>query len=236
MDNGRGLVGAGIIDGPAPLELQVLHVVAGDLVQRAVALALVVAAKDEPVRGGWIPQHGGRDRHVVFHFALHTDAARGGCAGTADDGGGAAATTGAFSDSGGSLAGGDGTDLHGCGGSQWLRTGLRAVALQDVRGDVEGRRFRERAGTGGRHGLQNVAEEFAHHFGAPLQQKRAAGKSRRVTGALEVGAVATGAVLVVYAASGLRLGGGERRGGLLGGKNRDDRGQNAGGQSKASGK
>ncbi len=65
VHNRRRLVGAGVVHRPHPLQLQVLHVVARDLIERAVALPLIIPAHDEPVFRGRIFQHGRRHRHVI---------------------------------------------------------------------------------------------------------------------------------------------------------------------------
>ena len=68
MHHGRGLIGP-FIHGPYPLELQILHVLRGDLIQRAVIVGVIVVADHQPVAGIGIAQHGVGDRREVFHFA-----------------------------------------------------------------------------------------------------------------------------------------------------------------------
>ena len=75
---------AAFVHRPHPHELQILDVVAGDLRQRAVAPALVVAPRHQPVAGIRIAQHLVGHRYVVLHLAFGGDP---------DDGVGAAAAT-----------------------------------------------------------------------------------------------------------------------------------------------
>ena len=63
-----------------PRELQVLHVGARDLVERAVAPALIVAAHHQPVARIGIAQHRVGDRRVVLHLAGDGEASRRRCA------------------------------------------------------------------------------------------------------------------------------------------------------------
>ena len=76
-DRGR-LVRTRIVHRPHPLQLQVLHVGGGDLIQRAVAVAVIVPPEDEPVARRRVLQHLRRDGHVVLHLAGDRDTARGG--------------------------------------------------------------------------------------------------------------------------------------------------------------
>ena len=75
VDDGRGLVAVAraFLHGPAPHQLQVVDVLRGDLIQRAVVAGLVVAPDHQPVAGIGIAQHGVGDRNVVLHFARHRD-------------------------------------------------------------------------------------------------------------------------------------------------------------------
>ena len=77
VDERHGLVRAALFaDRPDPGELQILDVVARDLVERAVAPALIVAARHQPVAGGRVAQHRVGHRDVVLHFARHGEPAR----------------------------------------------------------------------------------------------------------------------------------------------------------------
>ena len=77
VDDRHVLVRADVVpDRPDPRQPQVLHVVAGDLGERAVAPRLVVAARHQPVARRRIAQHLVGDRHVVLHFTTHGQAAR----------------------------------------------------------------------------------------------------------------------------------------------------------------
>ena len=67
-DRGR-LIRARVVHRPHPLQLQVLHVGGRDLIQRAVAVALIIAPENQPVARRRILEHLRRDRHVVLHFA-----------------------------------------------------------------------------------------------------------------------------------------------------------------------
>ena len=60
---------------PDPRELQILDVVARDLVQRAVAPRLIVAARHQPVARRRIAQHLVGDRHEVLDLARDRQAA-----------------------------------------------------------------------------------------------------------------------------------------------------------------
>ena len=68
------LIRAAFLHRPHPRELQILHVGARDLVERAVAPALIVAAHHQPVAGIRIAQHRVGDRRVVLHLAGDRDA------------------------------------------------------------------------------------------------------------------------------------------------------------------
>ena len=68
VDQGSGLIGA-FVHGPDPLQLQILHVLRGDLVQRAVIVGVIIVPDHQPVAGIGIAQHGVGDRRVVLHFA-----------------------------------------------------------------------------------------------------------------------------------------------------------------------
>ena len=76
MDDGRGLVRPRIVHGPGPLQLQVLDVIARDLIERTVALSLIIAPEDEPVPGGGFLSISGSDRDVVLDLARNGHAAR----------------------------------------------------------------------------------------------------------------------------------------------------------------
>ena len=78
VHDGRGLVRAGVVHGPGPLQLQIFHVIARDLVERTVAMPLIIAPEDKPVLRRRILEHLRRDRHVVLDFARdgHTAPAR----------------------------------------------------------------------------------------------------------------------------------------------------------------
>ncbi len=73
VNDGRRLVRTRVVHGPCPLQSQLLHVVARNLMERAVAVALVVAPEDEPILRGRVPEHLGRYRDVVFDLALNAD-------------------------------------------------------------------------------------------------------------------------------------------------------------------
>ena len=71
MDDGSRLVGARVVHRPHPLQLQVLHVGWRDLIQRAVAVAVIVAAEHQPVAGRRALEHFGGDGYVVLHLAAN---------------------------------------------------------------------------------------------------------------------------------------------------------------------
>ena len=75
MDDGRRLIRARVVHRPDPCELQLVDVVAGDLIERAVAPPVIVAAEDEPVARRRILQHLRRHGDVVLHLAPDGDAA-----------------------------------------------------------------------------------------------------------------------------------------------------------------
>ncbi len=74
----RGLVAVAraLLHGPTPHQTQVVDVLRGDLVQRAVIGGLVVVANHQPVGGIGIAQHGVGDRNIVLDFARHRDSTR----------------------------------------------------------------------------------------------------------------------------------------------------------------
>ena len=64
---GAGLIGA-FVHGPHPLQLQILDVLRGDLIQRAVIGGVIIAADHEPIAGIGIAQHGVGHRREILHF------------------------------------------------------------------------------------------------------------------------------------------------------------------------
>ena len=77
VHDGRGLVAVAraFLHGPTPHQTQIVDVLRGDLVQRAVVGGLVIAANHQPIAGIGIAQHGVGDRNVVLDFTRHGDSA-----------------------------------------------------------------------------------------------------------------------------------------------------------------
>ena len=148
----RGLVGAAFVHRPDPLQAQILDVVGGDLVERAVVRGVVVAPDHQPVAGIGIAQHRVGDRDVVLHFAGDGDA--GGrrrrpvprpAGGLLPPAGGAPVPAARRRD--GRAPGPVATELIATSvvARQRLIAGRRAVRLQDERGDVDVFLLAERA-------------------------------------------------------------------------------------------
>ena len=74
VNDRRRLIGAAFVHRPDPFQLQILHVVGGDLVQRAEIRRVVIAADHQPVGRIRIAQHRLGDRDEVLHFAVDRDA------------------------------------------------------------------------------------------------------------------------------------------------------------------
>jgi hypothetical protein len=210
------LVRAAFRHRPHPRQLQIADVGAGDLLQRAVAPAVIVAAEHQPVAGIGLPQHLVADRDEVLDAAGDrqplAERRRGGTRITA------AAT---------SLSGGRGRGRRRRGtgggprakrraegdGSLWrqrLRPGPRAVRLQQVGDDIGHRVGARAAGIGRRHRRHQIRVQFGNRLVAPLVQKVRAGQLRRLERPLEVGAMTARAAPVVRRAARARLRGGER--------------------------
>ena len=91
MDDGRHLIGAAVIHRPGPDQLQVFYIGGGDLLERRMTPALVIAAVHQPVAIGGIGQHGVGDGLITLDRAWHRQAeARGGIRGGGGFGGGGA--------------------------------------------------------------------------------------------------------------------------------------------------
>ena len=77
VDDGRGIVaqGVSILHGPTPHLPQVVHVLRGDLIQRAEGAGLVIAPDHQPIGRIRIAQHGIGHGDIVFHFALDGNSA-----------------------------------------------------------------------------------------------------------------------------------------------------------------
>ena len=195
-----GLVRARVVDRPDPLQLQVLHVARRDLIQRAVAVAVVVAAEHQPVAGRRAFQHLGGDRDVVLHLAANGDAPiRCGAAATL-------ASAGACPQHRQRRAGAVGAracSRCGCrrprlfgqqcvhrrrnGGGQGLLAGWRAVGLQQVRRHLQRAPFTQRAWIGRRHRLNEVGEQFVHRSWPPFRSEVRPRESWRITRPAQVG-------------------------------------------------
>ena len=67
VHDGRRLIGS-FIHGPHPLELEILHVLRRDLIQRAVIGGVIIVADHQPVAGIGIAQHGVGHRREILHF------------------------------------------------------------------------------------------------------------------------------------------------------------------------
>ena len=72
----RRLIGA-FVHGPHPLELQILYVLRGDLIERAVIGGVIVVANHQPIAGIGIAQHGVGYRRVNFFTSPATTSPRG---------------------------------------------------------------------------------------------------------------------------------------------------------------
>ena len=68
VDHGSGLIGA-LIHRPGPDQAQILHVVRGDLVQRAEVVGVIVVPDHQPVGRIRIAHHRVGDRRVVLHVS-----------------------------------------------------------------------------------------------------------------------------------------------------------------------
>jgi hypothetical protein len=73
MHDRRSLRRAAFRHRPDPLQLQVFHVVAVDLIQRAVTRCVIIAPDHQPVAGVWIAQHRVRYRREILYFAGYGD-------------------------------------------------------------------------------------------------------------------------------------------------------------------
>src|SRR6185437_6907077 len=76
VDDRRRLIGPALVHCTRPHQPQAFHVRSIDLLQRAVALGLVVAADHEPVASRRIAQHLIGDRNVVLYLSLHGETTR----------------------------------------------------------------------------------------------------------------------------------------------------------------
>ena len=217
-----GLVRARIVHRPHPLQLQVLHVGRGDLIQRAVALALIVAAENQPVSRGRVLEHFGRDGNVVPHFARHGDAAiRFTSTATArrrsraDDRRGrrAAATPAAAATCCGrrrlSRPDQQRADRRFDACRQRLLSGASAVDLQQQGGHRECAFLTQRARVRWGHRLDERREKLVDRARAPLGAEVFALERWRVGGSAKILAVAPRALLRIRAQARLRLCGGE---------------------------
>ena len=138
---------------------------ARDLVERAVAPRLVVAARHQPVARRRVLQHRVGDRHVVLHFAVHRmPARRRGAGGTRR---GAIAIAGAGGGPRhGALPGRDRADRVTARRLQRLAAGRRAVRTQNERGDVQVFPLPQ-ARLPRRHRRRHVIDEVARRALAP---------------------------------------------------------------------
>ena len=210
------LVRAAFRHRPHPRQLQIADVGAGDLLQRAVAPAVIVAAEHQPIAGIGFPQHLVGDRDEVLDPAgdrqPFAERRRGG----------ARIAASAASLSGGRRRGRLRRGTGGCGPRakrraerdgglrrQRLRPGPRAVRLQQVGDDIDHRVGARAAGIGRRHRRHQIRVQFGDRLVAPLVQKVRAGQLRRLERPLEVGAMAAGAAPFVRRAARARLRGGE---------------------------
>src|SRR5262249_8005061 len=153
------------------------------LIERTVAVALIVTAEDQPVAIRRVLQHFGCDGDVVANFTGDADpssftgaaAALAGSRSCAQhhwrSASAGAATTGGSGERNRRLAGGNLADLC-CGGCrQRLSAGCRAIALENPCREIQCGRFAKRSRAGGRHVLQNLAEQLADNFRAPLEKE-----------------------------------------------------------------
>ena len=204
VHDGRRLIRARIVHRPHPGELQIVDVVAGDLIERAVAPPEIVAPEDQPVSGRRILQHLRRHRHVVLHFASDRDAAhrRGAAAPLSAAGAGAkrhrrrrrspSSPTAAFNVVGVLIV--SACD-PGAPPIRWIRY---ATTFSVTSSPSDARRRR-------RHRLHDVAEELVDGTRAPRVAEIRAGQRGRVARAGQIGGMAAGAADVVRGAPGLGL-------------------------------
>ncbi len=191
VDDGRCLIRTRVVHRPDPRELQVLHVVARDLIERAVAPPVVIPAEDEPVARRRILQHLRRHRDVVLHFASDGDPAHasGAAATLSASGAGAKRHRGWTA----SAARRSSIHRHRRFDREVLRSRTASHPLDDVCQNIQRHLFAERSGRLRRHGFHDVAEELVDRPPAPRAAEVGAGERRRVTRSRQIGAMAPGA-------------------------------------------
>ena len=203
VDDGRRLIRTRVVHRPDPCELQILHVVARDLIERAVAPPVIVAAEDEPVARRRILQHLRRHRDVVLHLASDGDTAhRGGAAATLS-----AAGAGAKRHRRWTASAARGSRIHGHRrlDREVLRSRPASRPLDHVRDDIERHLFAERSRRLRRHRFHDVAEELVDRPPTPRAGEVGAGERRRVARSRQIGAMATGAADLVGGPPGIGL-------------------------------
>ena len=225
MHDGRRLVGARIVHRPLPDELEMLNVVAVDLIQRAVAPALVVAAEHQPVTRRRVLEHFERHWNIVLHFTVNGHPSKiAECAATS-----AAACAGARSEHHGRVPPPTGStcvritastasaaatarstpdSAERCGrvGRQCVGSRRSAHSLQDVGDDVERRFIAERPRSGRRHAVHDVVEQIGDRSRSPEGDEIHARDRRRIARTvIEVGTVATRTVLRICHTAALGL-------------------------------
>ena len=214
VNDGRGLIGAGVVHRPAPHQLQTLRVIDVDLIQRAEVMGGLVAANHQPVAGRRILQHRVRHRNVVLHFSGTRDAfrrSRGDYASALRVGIGSRFTFAAFCGSvTRGLTVGDQADGGGVIRGQRLVSTGRAIPIENVRRDGEICLRSQAVRRGRRHGALNEAVQLARIARAPARHERRAGQCRCVAAARQCRQMARRAIFLVRSLASCDLRRGER--------------------------
>ncbi len=193
MHDGRDLAGAAVIHRPGPDQLQVLHIRRGDLFERRIAPALIIAPVHQPVAIGGIAQHLVGDGAIVLDGAGHRQAKpRGGIRSGGALGGGSARR--GRRRRGHRLAVRDGGDLHAVSGHRRVGAGPRAIGRQHIVDDLLVDACFQTVGIAIRHRGAHLRGEVGDRTVAPGGHEAAAGQRRGLARARQVGAVAGGAV------------------------------------------
>ena len=201
-----------------------LNVVAVDLIERAIAPALIVAAEHQPVTRRRVLEHFERDRNIVLHFTVNRHASKiaectatsaAACASARAEHHGRASPTGAncvWITASTAPAGAPTTsppDRAECRcrtGRQFGRARWSAQSLEDVGDHVDGRFIAKRPRGGRRHAVHDVVEQIADRSRSPEGDEVHSGERRRIARAvIEVGTVAPRTVRLIRHTAALGL-------------------------------
>ena len=220
----RRLVGARIVHRPLPDELEMLNVVAVDLIQRAVTPALVVAAEHQPVTRRRVLEHFESHWNIVLHFTVNghsskiaecatTSAAA--CAGAGSEHHGRGCPTGSTcvritasttSASAPATCPPDRVECRRRIGRQFAGACLSAHSLEDVGDHVDSRFIAERPRSRRRHAVHDVVEQISDRSRSPEGDEIHTRHRRCIARTVvEVGTVATRTILRVCDTAALGL-------------------------------